>query len=116
MTQTGRTQSRVNGDIYYSSPERLMGQKVDSRTDLYSAGAIIYEMVTGKAPFGGDNDDFIQMAKRIVKEPVKLPSEFDEEYACWDEWLSRALAKDRNQRFRTANEMLAALPDEKNSK
>jgi serine/threonine protein kinase len=65
LTKTGTTV----GSLFYMSPEQINGGQPDSRSDLYSLGVTLYEMVTGRRPFGGDSDYSI-MAAHLQKAPV----------------------------------------------
>ncbi|MEY3538201.1 MAG: hypothetical protein RL645_1015 [Actinomycetota bacterium] len=107
MAQT----SGIMGTAQYFSPEQAKGETVDSRTDLYSTGVLLYEMLAGRPPFKGDTA--VSVAYQHVSEAVIVPSEFNPEVSReLDAVVLRALAKDREERFQTAEEfrehMLAA--------
>jgi serine/threonine protein kinase len=98
----------VVGTPEYISPEQARGDRVDTRTDLYSAGCLLYELLTGGPPFLGDSAVAIAFAQ--VEEEPQPPSRHAPAVprAC-DELVLKALAKDRDLRFQTATEMRAAL-------
>ena len=89
MTQTGT----VLGTSDYIAPEQARGQKVDPRTDIYSLGVVLYELLSGEVPFSGDN--FVAVAMRHVNEPA--PSVLDLRPDCpvrLDLAIQRAMSKD----------------------
>ncbi|MEU9570486.1 protein kinase [Streptomyces massasporeus] len=104
LTATGMTV----GTPAYLSPEQLTGGAVDGRSDQYSTGCLLYELLTGRPPFSGDSP-FAVMHQHISKEPV-APSELRPLVpAAVDEVVLRALAKDREQRFAGMGELRQAL-------
>ncbi|MFF5309334.1 serine/threonine-protein kinase [Streptomyces massasporeus] len=104
LTATGMTV----GTPAYLSPEQLTGGAVDGRSDQYSTGCLLYELLTGRPPFSGDSP-FAVMHQHISKEPV-APSELRPLIpAAVDEVVLRALSKDREQRFTGMGEMRQAL-------
>ena len=107
MAQT----SGIMGTAQYFSPEQAKGETVDARTDLYSTGVLLYEMLAGRPPFKGDTA--VSVAYQHVSEAVIPASQFNPEVSAeLDAVVLRALAKDRDERFQTAEEfrehMLAA--------
>lgn len=104
LTQPGM----VVGSVHYMSPEQVKGAALDTRTDLYSAGVVLYEMLTGRKPFA-DESHFDVMLAQVQKTAPPL-EQFRKGIP---EWLSaavaRAMAKDREARFGSADEFLAAL-------
>jgi len=94
------------GTPSYMSPEQVQGQKVDGRSDIFSAGIIFYQFLTGQKPFEGSQ--FALQQKIVMEDPVwpsaivQVPPEFDRVVA-------RALAKDVEQRYQHARDFAAAL-------
>ncbi len=104
MTQT----SQVIGTAQYLSPEQARGERVDSRSDIYSTGCVLYELLTGRPPFVGDSP--VAIAYQHVREEPIPPSELDPEIPEWIEAIVlRAMTKDREQRYQTAEEMRADI-------
>jgi serine/threonine-protein kinase len=100
MTQT----SAVIGTAQYLSPEQARGQQVDARSDLYSTGCLLYELLTGRPPFVGDSP--VSVAYQHVREEPVPPSRIDPDLTpAVDAVVLRALAKDREQRYQSADEM-----------
>ena len=97
------------GSLYYMSPEQVKGATdPDPRSDIYSAGAILYEVVTGKKPF--DYEDRFSLMVAQVEEQPRLPSLIDPELpAEMDDIILRALAKEPGQRYSSAKDFLTAL-------
>ncbi|MFJ8112703.1 protein kinase [Streptomyces sp. NPDC096132] len=104
LTATGMTV----GTPAYLSPEQLTGQPVDGRSDQYSTGCLLYELLSGRPPFVGDSP-FAVMHQHISQEPV-APSRLRPQIpAAVDELVLRTLAKDRERRPASAAEMRDAL-------
>ena len=100
MTQT----AAVIGTAQYLSPEQARGETVDSRSDTYSAGCLLYELLTGRPPFIGDSP--VSVAYQHVREAPAPPSELDPELTpAMDAIVLKSLAKDPAQRYQTAKEM-----------
>lgn len=98
----------IIGTAKYMSPEQARGERPDERTDLYSLGVMLYEMVTGMVPF--DADSTVALLMKHVNEPMPDIREVNKDVP--DNVVAvirKALAKDRKERFQTANEMAAAL-------
>lgn len=102
------TGSVVLGTPAYMSPEQALGKPLDERSDVYSLGAVLYEMLTGVPPYKGPTS--ISVAMKHVMEPVPNPREYrpDLPEACIAV-VERAMAKDPSARFATAGEMAAAF-------
>jgi serine/threonine-protein kinase len=104
LTATGTTL----GSLYYMSPEQVKGDAVDERSDLYSVGVSLYEMVTGQRPFQADSDFSIMTAhlQQPPTPPITLRADLP---AALNEIILKAMAKDPGQRFQTAEEFREAL-------
>jgi eukaryotic-like serine/threonine-protein kinase len=100
MTQT----AQVIGTAQYLSPEQARGERVDARSDLYSAGCLLYELLTGRPPFTGDSP--VAIAYQHVREQPVPPSVVDPEIPRWaDAIVLKAMAKDANDRYQSAGDM-----------
>jgi len=98
----------VIGTANYMSPEQAKGIEVDARTDLWSLGVVLYEMVTGKGPFVGETPtDSISLI--LQKEPVPLARYAKDVPAELDRIVNKALTKDREERYQTAKDLLIDL-------
>ena len=99
MTRTGQ----VVGTITYMSPEQINAQVVDGRTDIFSAGVMLYELLTGTVPF--DGKDTASTLLKIIHEPPPPLSNFIKNYPPeLDTVIAKALAKDREERYATAED------------
>jgi len=104
MTQT----SAVIGTAQYLSPEQAKGEQVDARSDLYSTGCLLYELLTVRPPFVGDSP--VAVAYQHVREEAQPPSVFDPEITPeMDSIVLKALVKDPNYRYQSADEMRADI-------
>jgi serine/threonine-protein kinase len=104
MTEAGS----IMGTAQYLSPEQARGAPVTAASDLYSAGVVLYEMLTGKVPFTGDSA--IEIAMKHVNELPKPPSSLRPEIPPeLDQIVLRALAKDPEDRYQTAEEFIEDL-------
>jgi serine/threonine-protein kinase len=104
MTQT----AQVIGTAQYLSPEQARGERVDSRSDLYSTGCLLYEMLTGRPPFTGDSP--VAIAYQHVRENPVPPSRVDPDVPPWaDAIVLKAMAKSPADRYQTAGDMRADL-------
>src|ERR1051325_2014018 len=104
MTQT----SAVIGTAQYLSPEQAKGEQVDARSDLYSTGCLLYELLTGRPPFIGDSP--VAVAYQHVREQAQPPSVFDPEITPeMDAIVLKALVKDRDSPYQSADEMRADI-------
>lgn len=104
LTKTGSTL----GTVGYMSPEQVEGKKVDHRSDLFSVGVILYEMITGRRPFAGDNDAAVVKAiSSSTPEPIaRFKSGVTGEL---QSIIDKALSKDVSIRYQHADGMLADL-------
>ncbi|GAA2419784.1 Stk1 family PASTA domain-containing Ser/Thr kinase [Streptomyces mauvecolor] len=104
MTQT----AAVIGTAQYLSPEQAKGEQVDARSDLYSTGCLLYELLTVRPPFVGDSP--VAVAYQHVREEPQPPSNFDAEITPeMDAIVLKALVKDPDYRYQSADEMRADI-------
>jgi eukaryotic-like serine/threonine-protein kinase len=104
MTQT----QAVIGTAQYLSPEQARGETVDARSDLYSTGCLLFELLTGRPPFTGDSP--VAVAYQHVREPAPTPSSIASDVPeTLDRITLKALAKDRDSRYSSAAEFRADL-------
>lgn len=100
----------VVGTPTYMSPEQGLGEPLDGRSDIYALGVILFEMLTGRAPFTADNPMAV-MLKHINDAPP-APSTFNPRITeAVEAVINRSLAKDRNQRYATAGDMADAFEE-----
>ncbi|MFQ5674821.1 MAG: protein kinase [bacterium] len=96
------------GTVAYMSPEQARGEKVDHRTDIWSLGVVLYEILTGQLPFPGDYEQAVIYS--ILNEKPKLisntPAEVPE---VWQQIIDKALAKEANERYQSAGGVLDDL-------
>ena len=103
LTQAGS----VLGTPAYMSPEQFMGQTIDGRSDLFSAGVILYQFLTGEKPFTGQ---LTTIMHKVLKEEPIAPSELNVQVPPgFDSLMKKALAKRPDERFQTAQAFIAAL-------
>ncbi len=98
----------VLGTVRYMSPEQASGAPVDKRTDIWSLGVVLYEMVTGHAPFTGDTPREV-MTSILEKEPPAVTTYNKHTPADLRQIIGKALRKDRKERYQSVSEMLQAL-------
>ncbi|MEU2821831.1 Stk1 family PASTA domain-containing Ser/Thr kinase [Streptomyces bacillaris] len=104
MTQT----AAVIGTAQYLSPEQAKGEQVDARSDLYSTGCLLYELLAVRPPFVGDSP--VAVAYQHVREEPQPPSTFDPEITPeMDAIVLKALTKDPDYRYQSADEMRADI-------
>lgn len=105
LTRTALTEpGAILGTLGYMAPEQLGGRPTDARTDLFAVGAVMYEMLAGRAAFGGDNAA-ARIAATLFGEPPALP----EESASVQAIVRRALARDPEARYASTAEFLRDL-------
>jgi non-specific serine/threonine protein kinase len=97
----------VIGTVAYMSPEQARGELLDARTDIFSLGAVLYEMVTGRPPFRGSTAALIYDAL-LNRDPLPAADLNPEVRPPLQQVIAKALRKDRNERYQTA----AALRDD----
>jgi serine/threonine protein kinase/DNA-binding CsgD family transcriptional regulator len=99
------------GTILYMSPEMIQGKEIGPHTDLYSLGAVFYEMLTGEPPFAGEQ--VVQIISKVIHtEPVSLQVRRPDIPPALESVITRLLMKEPAQRYPSAQEALSALTDE----
>ncbi|MEO7937570.1 MAG: serine/threonine-protein kinase [Burkholderiaceae bacterium] len=103
-----RTQGTMVGTLKYMSPEQVQGRPVDARADLFAAGIVLYQLLTGKRPFDGDSD--FAVIQQVVGQSPAVPSALNPDLPpAIDAVVATALAKSRDQRFASAQAFAVAL-------
>ena len=98
----------VLGSVHYFSPEQARGEVADEKSDLYSVGVVMYEMLTGQVPFDGETSVSVAL-KHVSEEPKSMRDHQEGISKALDEVVMRALCKDASKRYQTAAEMAADL-------
>ena len=109
--QTTRVDDKQNsalGSVHYFSPEQASGEVADEKSDLYSVGVVLYEMLTGQVPFDGDTAVSVAL-KHVSEEPRSMRDLAPNISRALDEVVMRALAKDSARRYQTAAEFAGDL-------
>jgi serine/threonine protein kinase/DNA-binding NarL/FixJ family response regulator len=107
LTQEGT----ILGTALYMAPEALSGEEMDRRSDLYAVGAVLYELVTGRAPFSGDS--LIAIASQVLNTPPTPPHTINPRVPQGlEDVIMRLLAKDPGLRYASAQDVLNVLPDQ----
>jgi len=104
LTRTGTTM----GTVAYMSPEQARGDMTDQQTDIWSIGAVMYEMLTGELPFRGGADQAL-VHSILTENPEPVTSKRPEVPVVLEDVIERALQKDLRKRYQSIDEMLAAL-------
>jgi serine/threonine protein kinase len=106
LTQSNTQETAANsilGTPLYMSPEQAFGETVDKRSDLFSLGTVLYEMLTGKQPFAGEN--YMGVIQNIINKSVPSPKRFNVDIPQpIQAMLSRALSKNRDARFQDSSQ------------
>lgn len=100
--------SRIIGSVHYFSPEQARGAYVDERSDIYSLGIVLYEMLTGQVPFDGDNP--VQVALMHINDEITPPSQLVSGIPpALEKLVMKATDKFQSNRYRNADELLEDL-------
>src|SRR5688572_24303530 len=102
----------ILGTVNYMSPEQAKGERVDERTDIFSLGVLVYEMLAGRPPFAGGNAIEI-MGSILNRDPVPLSRQTPEVPHELERIINKTLRKDREERYQTAKDLLIDLKDVK---
>ncbi|HEY0458749.1 MAG TPA: protein kinase [Pyrinomonadaceae bacterium] len=108
LAQIKTTPGLVMGTVNYMSPEQARGKNVDARTDIFSFGVMIYEMLSGKLPFKGENEIDI-LVSILHEEPALLGQSATGVPPDLERLVSKTLRKDREERYQTVSEFVADL-------
>jgi len=100
----------ILGTVRYMSPEQVCGAQIDKTTDIWSLGVVLYEIVTGHAPFTGDTPREV-MSSILEKEPPLVSRYIAHTPPELQQIISKTLRKDRDERYLSAHELLEALKD-----
>ena len=105
-----RTRGSMVGTLKYMSPEQVQGLTVDARADIFAAGVVLYQLLTGRRPFDGDSD--FAIIQQIVGGAPAAPSSINAQLPPeLDAVVDKALAKSRDDRFASAHAFLVALQE-----
>jgi eukaryotic-like serine/threonine-protein kinase len=104
MTISNTNPGSILGTSGYMSPEQAQGNEIDTRTDIFSLGVVLYEMVAGRAPFTGPTDSHVRVSL-IDHDPLPLSHYTPEVPRQLERIVSKALAKDRNKRYQTVTDL-----------
>ena len=107
FTSSGATSGTIMGTVAYMSAEQVRGERLDGRSDLFSVGTLLCEMLTGRRPFDAENPGGTLF--RIASEDPRIEIGSDEERRRFLPILERALARNRDERYQTAAEFAADL-------
>lgn len=103
-----KDEKSVLGSVHYFSPEQASGGKIDERTDIYSLGVVMYEMMTGVVPFEGDTA--ISVALQHVQNDIPLPTKYNRRIPqLVERVILKAMEKNPDDRFQTISEMMSEL-------
>lgn len=115
MSSGSRTQiGIILGSPKYMSPEQVAGKPVDGRSDIFSLGAVLYELLTGKPAFGGEDSTLTSIMYRVLNEIPPPPASVNPSIpGSFDHIVARALAKEPEMRYQSAREMANDLKNYK---
>ena len=115
MSSGSRTQiGIILGSPKYMSPEQVAGKPVDGRSDIFSLGAVLYELLTGKPAFGGEDSTLTSIMYRVLNETPLPPASVNPTIpGSFDHIVARALAKEPEMRYQSAREMANDLKNYK---
>lgn len=100
--------SSILGTVHYISPEQAKGKFIDEKSDIYSLGVVMYEMVTGHVPF--DTDNAVGIALKHINEPLVEPKVFVPNLEPWlNDIIVKCMQKEPSNRFKSAQELIDAL-------
>lgn len=109
-TDSTLSRDMLVGTPQYISPEQARGEKLDARTDIYSLGVVLFEMLTGKVPY--DADTPYAVIHDHIFSPLPLPTQFKADIPeAVERVVLKSLAKDRDDRFESVREMVSALEE-----
>jgi serine/threonine protein kinase len=107
LTRTGM----MVGTVHYMCPEQIQGQSVDGRSDVFSVGVILFELLAGRRPFEGAPGNATEVLYKIVQEPTPALPDLGAHTAALQEIVNRALAKVPDQRYATAGRLADDLAE-----
>ena len=99
---------KIIGTVFYMSPEQLRGQELDVRTDIWSLGAVLYEMLARRPPFAGETSSHVSFSI-LEREPTPLTDSAPQVPAELHRIVRKALTKDRDNRYQTARDLMIDL-------
>ena len=108
--QSQTVSDKAIGSVHYISPEQAKGERTDARTDIYSVGVMLYEMLSGRLPFDGDGAVSIAIMQ-ISEKPKPLAEIAPKTPAGLRQITEKAMEKDPDKRYQSAQEMLAAIEE-----
>jgi len=111
-TEAGRNTSTGlhPGTLPYMSPEQVLGEELDKRTDIYSLGVLLHQMLTGKAPYDINTDKQFKVQAKIVQEPLpRMKSIYEYVSPGMQAVVDKATAKDRSKRYQSCEEFMRAI-------